>query len=159
METKDRFTPVALDGSIAGGYFAASTFCGATPDGKKDSEPVADSVISPVAGSDTRGPTAVLKSASKIPFTYHHLLNQKFLPIFLEGENKEKFTQYLKTWADLGIGHIQFNVVSKDTLLDAQKHPEEYRNLIVRVAGYSAYFIDLSKQLQDDIIRRIEQGL
>jgi formate C-acetyltransferase len=159
METRDRFVPIHLDGSIAGGYFAASTFCGALPDGKKDSEPVADGVLSPMAGTDTRGPTAVLKSASKVPFTYFHLLNQKFLANLLEGENKKKFTQYLKTWADLGIGHIQFNVAGKEVLLDAQRDPNKYRNLIIRVAGYSAYFVDLPKELQDDIIKRTEQSI
>jgi formate C-acetyltransferase len=157
---KDRWgNPFNLDASIAGGYFSASISCGAVPDGKLDGEPTADASHSPSAGTDRYGPTAVLKSASKIPFTYPALLNQKFLPRFLEGESKKKFAQYLKTWADLGIGHIQFNVIDKATLLDAQAHPEKYTNLLVRVAGYSAYFVDLAKPLQDDIIRRTEQSI
>jgi pyruvate formate-lyase/glycerol dehydratase family glycyl radical enzyme len=158
QSAKDRWGyPYYLDASIAGGYFAASTNCGAIPDGKKDSEPTADGSLSPSAGTDRKGPTAVLNSAAKIPYTFPHLLNQKFLPQFLEGENKQIFAQYLKTWCQLGIGHIQFNVVGKPELLDAQARPQKYPNLIVRVAGYSAYFVDLAKALQNDIIRRVEQ--
>jgi formate C-acetyltransferase len=110
-------------------------------------------------GADVNGPTAVLASAAKVGAPYNQLLNQKFPPQFLEGEYKELFYSYLKTWSDLGIPHIQFNIVGKDTLLDAQAHPEEHTDLIVRVAGYSAYFVDLSKGLQDNIIERTEQGL
>jgi pyruvate formate-lyase/glycerol dehydratase family glycyl radical enzyme len=157
---KDRWGfPFYLDAGIGGGYFSASLNCGALPDGKLDGEPTADGSHSPTCGTDKLGPTAVLKSAGKIPFTYHTLLNQKFLPKFLEGEEKQKFAQYLRSWFDLGIGHIQFNVVDKTTLLDAQVHPENYADLVVRVAGYSAYFVDLTKALQDDIIRRTEQSL
>jgi pyruvate-formate lyase len=150
--------PFYLDASIAGGYFSTSILTGAIPDGKKDGEPTSDASHSPSAGTDRKGPTALLKSVSKIPYTYHALLNQKFLPSFLEGKNKQKFAQYLKTWHDLNIGQIQFNVVDKATLQNAQAHPDEYSNLIVRVAGYSAYFIDLAKPLQDDIIERTEQA-
>jgi formate C-acetyltransferase len=159
MNFKDYFGfPLILDGSIAGGYFGFSIGCGALPDGKKDSEPCADAVMSPSAGTDKRGPTAVIKSVSKVIPTYAHLFNQKFLPQYLEGDNKKLFAQYLRTWADLGCWHVQFNVVNRDTLLDAQKHPENYSNLVVRVAGYSAYFVELSKEIQDDIIRRTEQS-
>jgi len=150
--------PILLDGSIAGGYYGFSVGCGALPDGKKDSEPFADGVMSPSAGTDKKGPTAVLKSVGKITPTYAYLFNQKFLPQFLEGENKKLFAQYLRTYHDLGIYHIQFNVVNKETLLDAQAHPESYQNLVVRVAGYSAYFVDLSRPIQDDIIKRTEQS-
>ena len=86
------------------------------------------------------------------------MMNQKFLPQFLEGENKELFYNYLRSWGELGISHIQFNVFDRETLLDAQRHPENHPDLIVRVAGYSAYFIDLSKGLQDSIIERTEQS-
>jgi pyruvate formate-lyase/glycerol dehydratase family glycyl radical enzyme len=150
--------PSLFDGGIVAGYYGMSVGCGALPDGRKDGEPFADAVISPAAGTDKKGPTAVLKSVSKVTPTYPHLLNQKFLPQFLEGENKKIFAQYLRSWADLGIWHVQFNVVSKDTLLDAQAHPENYSNLIVRVAGFSAYFVDLTPEIQNDIIRRVEQG-
>ena len=93
------------------------------------------------------------------PLSYSYLLNQRFLPQFFKGENKRAFAAYLKTWADLGISHIQFNVVDNAILLDAKKHPEKYSDLIVRVAGYSAYFVDLSEKLQDLIIARTEQEL
>ena len=76
----------------------------------------------------------------------------------LEGEKKELFINYLKTWIDLDISHVQFNVVDRDTLLAAQKKPQDYQSLIVRVAGYSAYFVDLSRGLQDAIIARAEQS-
>lgn len=152
--------PLFTDGSGTSGNFSLAVGTGATPDGRKDREPFADAVLSPVSGRDLKGPTAVLKSASRIdPFSQGSLLlNQKFLPQFLEGDNKRLFASYLKTWADLGIYHIQFNVADQAMLLDAQEHPEKYTNLIVRIAGYSAYFVDLPKGLQDDIIKRTEQS-
>jgi formate C-acetyltransferase len=132
----------------------------ATPDGRGDGDPFADGTLSPTQGGDHNGPTAVLKSASKISTekTYNHLLNQKFLPSVLEGDMKKVFMSYLKSWADLGISHIQFNIVDRETLVAAQQRPENYQDLIVRVAGYSAYFVDLSKGLQDSIIKRTEQS-
>jgi formate C-acetyltransferase len=101
-----------------------------------------------------------LKSASKISTikTHNHLLNQKFLPSALEGEMKEVFIDYLRSWGELGISQIQFNVVDPETLIDAQNNPENHPDLLVRVAGYSAYFVDLSKGLQDSIIARSQQG-
>ena len=110
---------------------------------------------------DKKGPTAVLNSCAKIDTlqTYNHLLNQKFLPQFLEGDMKPVFIDYLKTWREKNIPHIQFNVVDKKTLMDAQQYPEEYQDVIVRVAGYSAYYVELSKGLQDHIIDRTEQSL
>ncbi|MDD5094963.1 MAG: glycine radical domain-containing protein, partial [Dehalococcoidia bacterium] len=110
-------------------------------------------------GRDTNGPTAVLKSVGKVNPKYSMLLNQKFSPSFLEGNSKESFIAYLRTWADLGCWHIQFNVISPDILRDAQKHPENYVNLIVRVAGYSAHFVDLSTGMQNEIIGRTTQNL
>jgi pyruvate-formate lyase len=149
-----------LDGSAVSASYGLSLDTPATPDGRKDGEAFSDGSLSPMPAADAHGPTAVLKSCSKIDTlqTYNHLLNQKFLPVFLEGENKEIFYNYLKTWADLGIPHIQFNVVDRESLLDAQRYPEKHRGLVVRVAGYSAYFVDLSKGLQDHIIARTEQG-
>lgn len=148
-----------LDGSAVSATYGLSLDTPATPDGRRDGEAFADGSLSPTPGRDVNGPTAVLKSCSKIDTltTYNHLLNQKFTPQFLEGANREAFYNYLKTWSNLGISHIQFNVVDRQTLLDAQNNPEEYINLAVRVAGYSAYFIDLSKGLQDHIIERTEQ--
>lgn len=147
-----------LDSSIAVGYLGLSKAVGATPDGKRDGESCADSLLGPMAGRDKKGPTAVLKSLSKIPVTYLHLFNQKFLPQFLKGDNKRLFIQYLRTWAKLGIFHVQFNVVDKATLLDAQKHPENHQDLIVRVAGYSAYYVDLGTDIQNEVIKRTEQA-
>lgn len=158
---KDLFGfPMMMSGSIAGGYYGLSRACGATPDGRKDHDSTADAVVSPMAGTDKKGPTAVLKSVSKITPTYNHLLNQKFMPQFLEGEeNKRTFASYIRTWGDLGIHHIQFNVVNRETLINAQRNPDNYSDLIVRVAGYSAYFVDLPKGVQDDIIARTEQRI
>ena len=150
--------PYKGDGSGVSATYGLAGDCEATPDGRKHGEPFADGTISPMPGDDVKGPTAVLCSAAKVGTPYNQLLNQKFLPQFLEGKNKELFYHYLRSWGDLGISHIQFNVFDKETLLDAQKHPENHPELIVRVAGYSAYFIDLSKGLQDSIIARTEQG-
>ena len=145
------------DGSGVSATYGLAGDCEATPDGRKNGEPFADGTISPTPGADLKGPTAVLASAAKVGTPYNQLLNQKFLPQFLEGDFKELFYSYLKTWGDMGISHCQFNVVDKETLLEAQEHPERHTDLIVRVAGYSAYFIDLSKGLQDNIIERTEQ--
>jgi formate C-acetyltransferase len=134
--------------------------CGATPDGRLAGTPLADGTLSPMAGADKCGPTAVLNSVAKIPYMHSQLLNQKFMPQFLEGENKKLFAAYLKEWHAKGtIPHVQFNVWDSGTLRDAQEHPEKYANLQVRVAGYSAYWIDLSKETQDSIIARTEQSL
>ena len=152
--------PYNFDGSSSSMYYGYSGLTGATPDGRRDGENFSDGTLSPFPGTDTKGPTAVLKSAGKIDplMSHNHLLNQKFQPQHLDGKNKELFVSYLKTWADLGIHHVQFNVVDRETLINAQKHPEKHTDLIVRVAGYSAYFNDLDKALQDDIIRRTEQS-
>jgi pyruvate formate-lyase/glycerol dehydratase family glycyl radical enzyme len=133
---------------------------GALPDGRKAGIPLSEG-ISPVQGADTHGPTAVLKSASKIDHlkTGGTLLNQKFTPEFFEDDDAiMKITKLIRSYFRLDGHHIQFNVVSADTLRDAQKHPENYRDLIVRVAGYSDYFNDLSTDLQDEIIRRTEHS-
>ncbi|MFB0562366.1 MAG: pyruvate formate lyase family protein [Candidatus Lokiarchaeia archaeon] len=156
----DRFGhPCHGDGSGISATYGVAFDTPATPDGRFAGETFADATLSPVQGRDYKGPTAVLNSAAKIDMlhTYNHLMNQKFLPSYLEGDHKRIFIDYLKTWRELGIAHVQFNVVDKETLLDAQAHPEEYQDLIVRVAGYSAYFVDLSKGLQDTIIARTEQ--
>jgi pyruvate formate-lyase/glycerol dehydratase family glycyl radical enzyme len=145
------------DGSGVSATYGLAPGTPATPDGRKDGEPFADATLSPMIGRDKNGPTAVLASCAKIE-PLNQLLNQKFLPQFLEGENKEQFINYLRSWCDMGVPHVQFNVVDRDTLIDAQEHPEKHTNLIVRVAGYSTYFVDLSKGLQDHIIARSEQG-
>ena len=131
---------------------------GASPDGRYATTPLADGGMSPVYGRDENGPTAVLKSVSRLDkswTTNGGLLNMKFLPEFFKTENGiDKFAKMLRTFVDLEIPHIQFNVVNKEDLLDAKKHPEQHRNLTVRVAGYTAYFIELAGELQDEIIAR-----
>jgi len=144
------------DGSGVSATYGLGPGTPATPDGRKDGEPFSDATLSPMLGRDTNGPTAVLASCAKIK-PLNQLLNQKFLPQFMDDEHKDQFISYLRSWCDMGIPHVQFNVVDNATLKDAQKHPEKYTNLIVRVAGYSTYFVDLSKGLQDHIIARTEQ--
>ena len=135
---------------------------GATPDGRLAHTPVADGV-SPSAGKDVHGPTAAANSVSKLDHgiaSNGTLFNQKFHPTALSGERGlENFVALIQTYFDQKGSHMQFNVVDRETLLDAQAHPEKYAHLVVRVAGYSALFTTLSKSLQDDIIRRTEQGL
>ena len=134
---------------------------GATPDGRYAHTPVADGV-SPSAGKDVKGPTAAATSVSRLDHfivSNGTLFNQKFHPSALAGrEGLEKFVALIRGYFDQKGMHMQFNVVDRQTLLDAQKHPEKYKHLVVRVAGYSALFTTLSRSLQDDIIRRTEQG-
>ncbi len=135
-------------------YFGSKI--GATPDGRHAFQPLSEG-ISPFQGNDRLGPTAVLKSASKIDHlkTGGTLLNQKFAPSFFKTDEDIKKLRYLiRTYFRMDGHHIQFNVVDADTLRDAQKHPEKHRDLIVRVAGYSDYFNDLGEDLQNEIIRR-----
>ena len=135
----------------------------ATPDGRKAHSPLAEG-CSPAHSLDKKGPTAVFKSVSKLPtheITGGVLLNQKVTPQMLSSaENKQKLELLIKTFFNRLEGyHVQYNVVSRETLIDAQKHPEKHKDLIVRVAGYSAFFNVLSKATQDDIIGRTEQTL
>ncbi len=135
---------------------------GATPDGRLAYTPVADGV-SPSAGKDVNGPTASCNSVSKLDHfiaSNGTLFNMKFHPTALKGQSGlESFCSLVRAYFDQKGSHIQFNVVDRDTLLDAQKNPEKYKGLVVRVAGYSALFTTLSKSLQDDIINRTEQGM
>ena len=163
----------AVDGrpTTKGGHFRINllpTTChvyfgsvvGAMPDGRKAKLPLSEG-ISPVQGADTRGPTAVLKSAAKIDHlcTGGTLLNQKFTPQLLEDEDgMNKMVHLIRSYFKMDGHHVQFNVVTAETLRKAQKHPEQYRDLIVRVAGYSDYFIDLGKDLQNEIIKRTEHA-
>jgi len=131
---------------------------GATPDGRRAGKPLSEG-ISPVQGADRKGPTAVLRSVTKMDHarTGGTLLNQKVTPRLLEGDDGlETFVQLIRTYCKLDGHHIQFNVVDAATLRAAQANPEQYRDLIVRVAGYSDYFCDLSQALQDEIIARTE---
>ena len=135
----------------------------ATPDGRNAFEPLAEG-CSPAHNADKNGPTAVFKTVSKLPtekITGGVLLNQKMTPQMLSTEeNKQKLEMLIRTFFNRLHGyHVQYNIVSKETLIDAQKHPEKHKDLIVRVAGYSAFFNVLSKKTQDDIIGRTEQAL
>jgi formate C-acetyltransferase len=131
---------------------------GATPEGRKSGDPLSEG-ISPVQGADRKGPTAVIKSASKIDHarTGGTLLNQKFAPELLaDEEGLDKLTHLIRTYFKLDGHHIQFNVVNADMLRDAQKHPEKYRDLLIRVAGYTDYFVNITEELQNEIINRTE---
>lgn len=131
---------------------------GASADGRFSKEPLADGGMSPVYGRDVNGPTAVLKSVSRIDKNLTSnggLLNMKFLPEFFETETGiDKFSKMMRAFVDLEIPHVQFNVVKKEDLLNAQNEPEKYKSLTIRVAGYTAYFTELAKELQDEIIKR-----
>ncbi|MDA3958556.1 formate C-acetyltransferase/glycerol dehydratase family glycyl radical enzyme [Oceanispirochaeta sp.] len=131
---------------------------GASPDGRLAKDPLADGGVSAMYGRDVSGPTALLKSVSKINPEHSSngsLLNMKFLPDFFKTETGIlKFTQLLRTFVRLHINHVQFNVLRKEDLLAARAHPEQYKGLTVRVAGYTAYFVELAGDLQEEIIAR-----
>jgi pyruvate-formate lyase len=137
------------------------SFVGALPSGRKAFQTFANG-LSPCDGSDQKGPTACLKSVAKIDYslaTNGVAVNIKFSPIHLRGdEGREILKSLIRGYFDLGGMHLQLNLVDRETLLDAQQHPEKYADLMVRVAGYSAYFVDLSKEVQDEIIARTEHG-
>lgn len=155
-------------GAFHPGFYTVSAYIplgnnvGATPDGRFAHAPLADGGLSPVAGRDVQGPTAVLRSVSKIDqslVSNGSLLNLKFLPSFFEqAKALEWFAAMLRGLVELNISHVQFNVISAETLRAAQRHPEQFRGLVVRVAGYSAYFCELDRGVQDEIIRRTEHG-
>ncbi|MBI9018294.1 MAG: glycyl radical protein [Phycisphaerae bacterium] len=136
-------------------YFGQVT--GAMAHGRKAGMPVSDG-ISPTQGTDSHGPTSIIKSAAKIDHsrTGGTLLNMKFNPQVLEGESINKLGSLIRSYFKLDGHHVQFNVVNKDTMLKAQKNPQEYKDLIVRVAGYSDYFVELGEDLQNEIIARTE---
>lgn len=158
--------------NVRGGMFQAGLYpvsanvplgaqTGATPDGRLAYTPIADG-IGPVSGRDVKGPTATANSVAKldqIVASNGTLLNQKFHPSALAGmDGLYKFAALIRSYFDQKGMHMQFNVVTRQTLIDAQNHPEKYKTLVVRVAGYSALFTTLSRSLQDDIINRTEQG-
>ena len=133
---------------------------GALPDGRKAGEPLSEGGISPYQGRNISGPTATMRSVAKlnqVKITAGSVLNMRFNPDVLKGEVKmRKFVSLIRTFCETGGNHVQFNIVSADTLRDAQKYPEKYRDLLVRVATYSAYFVDLNADLQNNIIARME---
>lgn len=136
---------------------------GATPDGRYAGEQLADGGLSPMLGQDAQGPTAVLKSVSKLDnylLSNGTLLNVKFTPSTLEGQQGlNKLADFLGAFTKLKLQHVQFNVVNAETLREAQARPQDFAGLVVRVAGYSAFFVELSKEIQDDIIRRTAHQL
>jgi pyruvate formate-lyase/glycerol dehydratase family glycyl radical enzyme len=135
---------------------------GASADGRLARTPLADGGMSPMYGRDKSGPTAVLNSVSRIPSylaTNGSLLNMKFLPSLFENDSdREKFSSLLRSFVSLPINHVQFNVVTSKELISAKADPESYRGLTIRVAGYTAYFTELSEDLQDEIIKRTTHG-
>ena len=132
---------------------------GALPNGRKALEPLNDGSISPMRGADTNGPTAVLRSALKAGFedSYAHVLNQKFSSALLKSEESvDKLIIYTNAFLSNGGTHIQYNITDKEELLEAKAQPQDHRDLVVRIGGFSAYFVQLSGEIQDDVIRRSE---
>jgi pyruvate-formate lyase len=135
---------------------------GATPDGRHAHEICADGTVSPMQGRDTHGPTAVIRSALRIDQDPYQatLMNMKFHPSALQSdEDLRKLSAMIKTYFKHGGKHVQFNVVSREMLQKAQEDPQQYRDLVVRVAGYSAYFTHLNRPMQDEVIARTELSL
>ncbi|MGI6000673.1 MAG: glycyl radical protein [Candidatus Merdisoma sp.] len=159
--------------TVRGGSFRPGLFClssntplgrqvCALPSGRQAGTPLGDGGLSPKHSMDTHGPTAAARSVAKIPQTLAINgvnYNMKFLPSILKTqEDRQKLTDLIRTYFSLGGMHIQFNVLTRETLLSAQKHPEKYRSLVVRVAGYSAFFVELDRDIQNEIIGRTEYG-
>jgi formate C-acetyltransferase len=135
---------------------------GALPNGRKSKEPLNDGSISPMRGADVNGPTAVIRSVLKAEFdeAQASVLNQKFSPSIVRSpESREKMANYTNTFFKNGGQHIQFNMVDTKELIDAKANPEKYKDLIVRVGGFSAYFVQLTPEVQDDVILRTEHSL
>ncbi|AOV96691.1 formate C-acetyltransferase [Edwardsiella hoshinae] len=155
-----QFTPGSYTVSA---HVPLGSVVGATPDGRLAGEQLADGGLSPMRGQDMQGPTAVLKSVSKLDnvlLSNGTLLNVKFTPATLDGEGGlRKLADFLRAFTQLKLQHIQFNVVNAETLREAQRRPQDFAGLVVRVAGYSAFFVELSREIQDDIIRRTAHEL
>jgi trans-4-hydroxy-L-proline dehydratase len=146
------------------GHYPAGEVTGALPNGRKAKTPLYDAGLSPMVGADVYGPTALIKSATKadqlMPYMDSMVLNMKFTPAMIQNNPSiEKVLAVLKTFFDRNGWHVQFNITSREDLLEAKKHPEQWKSLIVRVAGYSAYFVDLPPAVQDEIISRTEHGI
>ena len=135
---------------------------GALPNGRKSKEPLNDGSMSPMRGMDKSGPTGVLRSALKAGFheSLPCALNQKFSSSVVQSpESRSKLVTLTDTFLRQGGQHIQFNLVDTEELLDAKAHPENHKDLVVRIGGFSAYFVQLSPEIQDDVINRSQQGL
>jgi formate C-acetyltransferase len=132
----------------------------ATPDGRKRGEPLSDAA-SPTYGRDTRGVTATFNSLTKPDYSKvacGSVVNQKFSPAMFHGENKKKLLALIKTYFKKGAQEIQINATSRETLIDAMEHPENYQSLVVRVSGFSAFYVSLERDVQLDILNRTQQG-
>jgi formate C-acetyltransferase len=155
--------PVMLMRGGATQHFWEGQFLGATPDGRKAYTPRADAIMSPAQGKDVKGPTAVILSATKSSQLEHSgasLHNMKIMPSVVKTrEGIRKFLSLVKTYFERGGWHLQVNMMGQEILREAQKHPEQYRSLVVRVGGFSAYFVELSEGVQNDIIARTEHEL
>ncbi|MFC1999993.1 glycine radical domain-containing protein [Chloroflexota bacterium] len=140
----------------------AGKLVGALPNGRKSREPLYDATLSPMRGQDKHGPTAVFRSALKagLKESLYNVLNQKFsLTAVQSPEAMKKLGDLTETYLRNGGLHVQYNLVDAQTLRDAQVQPEMYKELVVRVGGFSAYFVNLTREVQDDIVARTEQGL
>ncbi len=154
--------PYAVDRPGLAWHFSAGKKMGALPNGRKARETLADGSLSPMQGMDTQGPTAMLKSALKADFreSLAGVLNVKFPASLFQGqETREKLVDLTEGYLGAGGSYIQYNLLDRNDLLEAKRHPEKYRDLLVRVGGFSAYFVTLSPEIQDEIIRRTEQSL
>lgn len=154
--TNDRGVPYGADMIPTTAHLPFGVLTAASADGRRAGAPLAEG-ISPVQGQDLSGPTAVVRSMGKLDHaaTVGSLLNMKFTPQTLAGEESlAKFAALIRSYFDMGGHHMQFNVVSRETLLKAQQRPDDYRSLLIRVAGYSDYFVMLSKDVQDEVISR-----
>ena len=144
-------------------YTVCGALLGALPNGRRLGDTCYDGGCSPGAGLDKKGPTAVLQSVGKLTHENMfraNLLNQRLSPAQLTGDKGfDIWKAYIQSWHDLGINHVQFNMIDNETLLTAQKEPEDYHELIVRVAGYSANFTGLNRKTQDTIIARTLQAI
>jgi pyruvate formate-lyase/glycerol dehydratase family glycyl radical enzyme len=151
---------LTLAAAAGTGHLALGTVVGALPDGRKAGEPLSEGGISPYQGRSVSGPTSTMRSVAKLnhlKVTGGSVLNMRFNPDVLKGEPKiRKFASLIRTYCETGGYHVQFNIADAEMFRDAQKHPEQYRDLLVRVATWSAYFVELSPTLQDDIIARTE---
>ncbi len=153
--SKTNVAVIAVTANVPMGYIV-----GALPDGRKAGEPLSEGGISPYQGRNVNGPTATMRSVAKLDhlkLTGGSVLNMRFNPDVLKDESKmRRFASLIRTFGETGGALVQFNIVDADTLRDAQRHPEKYRDLLVRVATYSSYFVELSPELQNDIIDRME---
>ena len=134
----------------------------ALPNGRLAGTPLSDGAAAPSQGADLKGPTATLNSVAKMDpdFVEAPLLNMRFSPGPLRAKDGlRKFGEMVKAFFDKGAAHVQFTILDRETLLEAKKHPENYRNLVVRVAGYSSFWVDLTPDLQDEIISRTQHSL